>query len=1770
MEKGPKKTFRISGRVVDRKTRQGAGGLRVEAWDKDLIFDDLVGSAVTDAEGNFLIEFDQSYFKVLFLDRQPDLFFKVFRGDVLITSTEDSVLWNVRAGESAIVIEVEIPVVVKPKAAPLVVKGRVTLSDGSPFAGGLVRAFDKDLRSEELLGEQLADKAGGYRIPYRPEQFKRAEKTSADLVVRVFDAADQEGRNPLANSSVIFNSQPDHTVDLVISNAVRRVQSEYVRLVAEVVPLLDGVTPAQLQENSKHQDVSFLAGETGIDRKQIEFFAAACRLREQTRLDAEIFYGMAREGLPTDLPALLKCDEQQWTDALLKAIEANIIEPLTLEQRSDAITLLRSLEETQGLHQPLEPGAGSLGALLETAGLPSDLQFTYLRTRQTYGGDETAFSSRLANQGFSAKQIASARLSMTLGALVGNSAPLVTALRQRGIAAPEELATLEVNDWEKLGQQAGQPPAELQQQATRLVNAMAERFPNARVLHRLAIDPPAKLPTVAGFFSQSETRQSFDLGTTDVDSYLRAHKAYDPALAGQLKTIQRMYKLSADENELRSLLGANILSAGEIVANGRNAFQAAVGVQLAGQTDLIYGRAEHTWAKAISLATDPALNIRGKIAGTGTITATGAQAAPTWRNLFGPHDLDAVAEWRSLTGPLAYLADLLDFLGQADNNAGTQTAQQALFQRRPDLKTLKFSRTNAKIELLEIDLVNELLAQQIAPLASTPQTRDVAASEEENLVADLALTPEYHNPAAEAVLAAANPAWEPWLEQVTLCLKVLGIERDTLLSLMVEPADDQRTKDRNDLVAQLSTLGILVTVDKLKEWAGPPTKVLADSLEGAIRSCWRDEWRARLKPIHDTLRESRREALAGYLIAHGGPGSKSDLSARLLIDIEVGAGRTTTRIAQATVAIQQFVQRVLMNLEDEAVALSPQGIVQWEWVGHYKNWKQHRQIFLHPEDQLRPELRDDKTPFFKEFESDLLQNQITPEYIEQAIRSYLVKLDSIARLQVCGVYQDQGDNGQTTLYVFARTREVPNVYYFRKRVQDVSWTAWEKIDLDIEGDQLIPVVFNRRLYLFWPVFSEHVDLHFGKIEEALLTLVQTQMNLGLATAGGAIDLVTRMVGKVGDFFKVLLGSLPVPKIDQAKSDVDKLIGQFGDDLKNALGQFKLVFSRIEGLNLDPLTTGIDAKDINAVIRAVLQLGTVLFQKVQELLPTKELAIQLAWSELKDDSWLPKKISHDALQFIDLSGFLPYKKRAFDFYVSASETLRIDCYLPNRMSPSAESPLGIGCFTLNSANGTLTAKTQVDISTLEEAIKFETLLNEIQKTAAFSPNRFVEGRPVLPDDEPASPLRQTIERLLPDAPGVNDPNDPLVGLVAPIREGPAGFLDDAQCFFIDDHRPLFGERKWIGWQHSIVTSQIRLQPFYHPFASQFINDLDQSGIFGLFQLDVQQHSVDWFRSRYAQPQFSPVESLALDYPQETVDFSIDGAYSQYNWEIFVHIPVLIAARLTGNKRYREAQQWLHTIFDPTQRKGDAMQRYWRTPALNQAADQSLQAQIIRWFDPASDPSANSSFDLQIEAWQSDPFNPYVIARLRPTAFQKAVVMAYLDNLISWAENVAQRSDQESINEATQLHARALLILGSRPDDATASGSGDSLTFGTLQTQLRSTVHLQAIEERLPMAARPAPTRLIYRAIRGNAVLPEARKQGAAIPVQQIARLLKPLPRKDWLGIATSPSLVSTLDQQGFFGAPKDEVLLRYWDRIEQNLEYLRGLALPSHACRDLEL
>ena len=262
----------------------------------------------------------------------------------------------------------------------------------------------------------------------------------------------------------------------------------------------------------------------------------------------------------------------------------------------------------------------------------------------------------------------------------------------------------------------------------------------------------------------------------------------------------------------------------------------------------------------------------------------------------------------------------------------------------------------------------------------------------------------------------------------------------------------------------------------------------AKTIKELLRSKFGAEtWLTLSAEIQDVLRERKRDALAAYLLTQPKPAdapsgkweNTNDLYAYYLLDVEMSSCQLTSRLVQASGSVQLFVQRCFMGLEPDVMVKADgddgdSAWRWWKWMRKYRVWEANRKVFLWPENWIEPELKKDRSPFFKDLENELLQNEINQYTVETAFTNYLEKLDGVAQLEIAGFYQeDDGDN--TIIHVFGRTTGAePHLYYYR-RYDYRQWTPWEKVDLDIQGDYLIPAVVNKRLFLFWPVFTEVPD-----------------------------------------------------------------------------------------------------------------------------------------------------------------------------------------------------------------------------------------------------------------------------------------------------------------------------------------------------------------------------------------------------------------------------------------------------------------------------------------------------------------------------------------------------------------------------------------------------------------------------------------------------------------------------------------------------------------------
>jgi Tc toxin complex TcA C-terminal TcB-binding domain len=248
-------------------------------------------------------------------------------------------------------------------------------------------------------------------------------------------------------------------------------------------------------------------------------------------------------------------------------------------------------------------------------------------------------------------------------------------------------------------------------------------------------------------------------------------------------------------------------------------------------------------------------------------------------------------------------------------------------------------------------------------------------------------------------------------------------------------------------------------------------------------------------------------------------------------------------------------------------------------------------------------------------------------------------------------------------------------------------------------------------------------------------------------------------------------------------------------------------------------------------------------------------------------------------------------------------------------------------------------------------------------------------------------------------------------------------------------------------------------FFHPFVGELIQQLNKKSLAEMLDpeflagldrtSDADKATPDsffkLFKDFYTVPQNKSLFDNVEGFPKN-IDLRHGGAYANYNWEIFFHIPLTIAVHLSKNQRFAEAQRWFHLIFDPTctddipTPKGDVMQ-----------IDELLRRLSEKNPSPEDEKIKQSILD-GYEASKNKPFQPHAVARTRQIAYQYSVVMKYLDNLISWGDSLFRQDTIESINEATQLYVLAANLLGQRPQKIPSPGTIRPKTFAELKSRV----------------------------------------------------------------------------------------------------------------------
>lgn len=751
--------------------------------------------------------------------------------------------------------------------------------------------------------------------------------------------------------------------------------------------------------------------------------------------------------------------------------------------------------------------------------------------------------------------------------------------------------------------------------------------------------------------------------------------------------------------------------------------------------------------------------------------------------------------------------------------------------------------------------------------------------------------------------------------------------------------------------------------------------VTVDGLKALARSRFATnaDWYKALTPAMDHLRAQQRDALLAHILNTNRHGWKTadDVYEHLLIDVQMGPCQLSSRIVQAHSAVQLFVQRCLMNLEKpEEVALGDVSDItewrQWDWMKNYRVWEAGRKVFLYPENWIEPDLRDVKSPFFEELENELLQDEITPDMVERTVRTYLTKLHEVARLDIRALYEDtyqerSGDGKDVTrkvIHMVGRTHAVPHIHYYRQRLDDLSWTPWEKIDLSIAADHLVLAVQNRRPMLIWPqwhdVATDRNDPPGRAWDMAIQVSVQ---EFGHWSAPNRSQSSVRI--SVGARASTTLR----PRLVDGRLEI--LIYQFESLVRSSLGVQLAFFA----FSVDDCTGAI----------SVFSLPT----PVVRLLPPAVKPVNQA---------LVESVANDSSQT-----FLRVGPRG-----EPERNVSGDVGGVIELLSGGLGGLIVLAFTVPHNSDIWP---QLDAA-LREAAPAQMLLRTNTEGFRLVP---CQQYPQFNASQPYV-LQHGDRQLL------------------AIRKFPPDSLIVSGGLF----SAFFFPQRYV------------LEHGEHPLACDLLSAVRADGLNGIYRpaevvptrpgrypRQLTPDAENWVRTRLDP---NPVLVWEQPSPVDEFDFSPQGAYGLYNWEVFFHIPLLLADRLSKNGRFEDAQRWFHTIFDPTDvSPHPAPQKYWRVKPLFAECESRSAPEASRTLEDMMRRLSMGDADLEqpVEAWRNDPFNPHLIARMRLVAYMKTVVQKYIENLTAWADSLFRRDTMESINEATQLYVLGNHILGGAP-------------------------------------------------------------------------------------------------------------------------------------------
>jgi hypothetical protein len=860
-------------------------------------------------------------------------------------------------------------------------------------------------------------------------------------------------------------------------------------------------------------------------------------------------------------------------------------------------------------------------------------------------------------------------------------------------------------------------------------------------------------------------------------------------------------------------------------------------------------------------------------------------------------------------------------------------------------------------------------------------------------------------------------------EQIAMATGWKQADIDNLISgdhfdLMTSSCFAEETNLLKLQTALLLRIRMSVSLDRLFDWAEPTSHFskchrIAEDIRATIRARFDQEsWEQVVKPLNDQLRTHQRDALISHLLVQKelrewGVIDSDSLFEFFLIDTKMEPCMETSRTKQAISSVQLFIHRILIGFEVK-YGVPPVAVdrKRWDWMQKYRVWEANRKVFLYPENWIRSELRDDRSEFFAKFQSACLQNELTRNTFDASVAELVNDINGVSNLRVVGLYAETPRLASSVvdfsaLHVFARTRNEPFTYFYRKYDPRANnWLPWStfKADLPVYGtfeerdNFLVPVVWRGRVMAFIPELTisreslkQSVWTQRYKYGEFLFDIApgpEAELNAGTFNAALKQAFI--------DNGKTLDGSA---RIDKYRTNDYWIIQDKGRRffvLKTDAG-LKVHFD-------DWITPAFESSTEPALNQERADFPDAVnspnpnYEPSQNNNESQSTQVSVAFCERLDTGNATKHLSNGIIR---------------DYgYQSTVQDIR-------RMSFSNVRPVSYGGSQPKPGDiGELRFSKYVEWNRAL-AIQNYTFTTEQFSSAVFiTASHRGSRRGGFAFDGSELFTRYTWPTIPTSIRKYNYEGNTLYSLQAELLGAPAPYATDSKSYgtTINLKSAAAGERRVLG------------------------NTL-APGLLFASRLDSKDAIFEYF------------EQL----PQSVLDTAFGGIgpkmYHElkqpnaiYSWEAAFHAPMLACEMFLKSQRFEEALQMIHQVFDPLA-KGTGTSRYWRFQPFKKIDASSSISQLFLSLKAGQ---ANEA----ITAWRDNPFQPHLVARDRPASYMKWVVMKYIEILIAYGDYYFRQNTLEAIPLAIQYYITASHIFGPAPQTIPKRGVIKPETYNSL--------------------------------------------------------------------------------------------------------------------------